>query len=116
MITPRPSKTHGVKGGEKGKVEGKYEAGQRVLVVDDLITRAHTKLESIGILEAHGLKVVGVLMLVDREQGGVQKLEAAGYKVRTIYKASELLDFGVRLGEISPERREEALAYIRENA
>ena len=66
MITPREAKTHGA----GDAINGAYAPGQTALVIDDLVTRAESKLEAIHVLEAHGLLVRDVAVLVDREQGG----------------------------------------------
>ncbi|MEA3422120.1 MAG: hypothetical protein U9Q97_10650, partial [Acidobacteriota bacterium] len=50
MITPKKPKTHGV----ASKVEGKFKTGQKVLLIDDLITKASSKLEAAEILEDNG--------------------------------------------------------------
>jgi len=96
-----------------GPVTGNsYEPGQSVLLIDDLITQADTKFEAIKSVETAGLKVAGILVLVDREQGGRQQLEQAGYKVSAIYQLSDLLKFYVGQGQIAQTKADEVLAYI----
>lgn len=108
MITPRENKTL-----ESGAViDGVYEEGQLVLVIDDLITKGDSKLETIGQLEIARLKVVDVLVLVDREQGGVKQLEEAGYKVHVAFTITELLDFYREKGLLSSEAHQEIADYI----
>ncbi len=48
----------------------KYEKGECILLIDDLVTRADTKIEAIRAVESFGSKVVGLIVLIDREQGG----------------------------------------------
>jgi uridine monophosphate synthetase len=88
MITPREAKTHGA----GDAINGAFTLGQTVLVIDDLVTRAESKLEAIHVLETHGLIVRDVAVLVDREQGGAQQLAAAGYHLHAAVTLSQLLD------------------------
>lgn len=113
MITPRiGDKDHGV----KGKVEGIFLAGGTALLVDDLITKADSKLEAIAVLEEHTLRVTDVVVLVDREQGGVQELAKRGYECHAAFKLSELLELYVDMGLIGRATYDKAVAYLRENA
>jgi orotate phosphoribosyltransferase len=52
-------------------------------LIDDLITKGQSKLEAITLLEAVGLKVKDILVLVDREQSGAEGLDAHGYTVHS---------------------------------
>ncbi|MFH1401595.1 MAG: phosphoribosyltransferase family protein [Parcubacteria group bacterium] len=96
-------------------IEGKYLPGQRVLLIDDLITQADTKIEAIGVCEEVKLIVAGVAVLVDREQGGSEKLKKAGYNLLTTLPLSVLLDHYVRVGKITQMKRNEVIAYIAAN-
>ena len=76
QITPRTdSKTHGT----GSKVDGllKEDIGKTVLLIDDLVTHADSKLNAISILETNGMKVRDIVVLIDREQGGREKLKEA---------------------------------------
>lgn len=83
-----------------------------VLLIDDLITKADSKLEAIRVLESHGLVVKDVMVLVDREQGGVQQLEAAGYRVHVAFKLSTLLKYYLESGRMSQETYHEIMEYL----
>lgn len=93
-----------------------YDPGQTVLLIDDLISKAKTKLEAIQSVEAAGLKVAGVLVLIDREQGGRQQLEEAGYKFFAVYQLSDLLELYVANDLIDQEKADEVLGYIKANS
>lgn len=90
-------------------------AGEKVLLIDDLVTRAESKLEAIAILEEAGLKVNDVVVLVDREQGGAKQLAEAGYKLHSAFRFSQLLDYYHRVGKIDPDKYQEAKAYLADN-
>jgi uridine monophosphate synthetase len=107
MITPRETKTHGA----GDAINGAYTPGQTVLVIDDLVTRAESKLEAIQVLEAHGLRVRDVAVLVDREQGGAEQLAAAGYQLHAAVTLSQLLDHWRATGGIDEATYERVHAY-----
>ena len=88
MISPRlDAKTHGLVRG----IDGVFEPGDVVLVVDDLVTTARSKLEVIEVLTANELTVWDVLVLLDREQGGWEELAAAGFNLHAAIGIRELL-------------------------
>jgi uridine monophosphate synthetase len=99
--------------GTQRAIEGAYRAGERALVVDDLITRGDSKLEAIAPLEAAGLSVGDVLVLIDREQGGGADLARRGYTLHSVLRLSEVVDALHDRGRISPERHAEVMAYLR---
>ena len=82
-----------------------------VVLVDDLITMADTKKEAVRAIKDAGLSVVTILVLVDREQGGVEMLGAEGIEVRTAFTMTELLDLYVAEGLITTETRYEVKGY-----
>lgn len=72
------------------QIEGPFSSGDRVVVVEDVITTGGSALKAVGAVRAAGGTVLGVLALVDREEGGREALEAAGLQVLTLVRASEL--------------------------
>lgn len=72
-------------------VEGVFEPGQRALVIDDVITDGGAKLEGIEVLRGAGLEISDVLILVDREAGGRERLAEAGFTLHTVTTLSEIL-------------------------
>lgn len=102
------AKTHGITG---NLIDGEYKEGDHVLVMDDLLTKAG-KLEFCRKLEEHGLVVAAVVTIVDREQGGRERLEEAGYKFFTLMTASELLASAKKMGKISDDKYSEIMTYL----
>ena len=92
-----------------------FNQGETVLLIDDLVTKADSKLETINVLKNAGLKVSDVLVLVDREQGGVKQLADAGYNLHSAFLFSKLLDFYHRLGKIDDAKYQEAVNYLAAN-
>lgn len=110
LIYPRRE----VKGyGTGQKIEGSFEAGDRVVVLDDLITTGGSKLEAIRPLEEAGLAVRDVVVLIDREQGGREELAAAGYRLHAVLRLGEMLEELVAAGRIGARQRDEVLGYLR---
>lgn len=89
------------------------KSGDRVLLVDDLITRAHSKLEAAEALQSEGLVVKDVAVLVDREQGGREALEKAGLRLHAVWGFVELMFFYYRGGMISYEKYSEVIRHLR---
>jgi orotate phosphoribosyltransferase len=80
-------KAHGT-----GKViEGPFRPGDHVAVVEDVITTAGSALRAIEAVRAAGGIVSGVLAVVDREEGGREKLESAGLSVIALTTAGEIM-------------------------
>lgn len=83
----KEAKSHGT-----GKlVEGPFRSGDRVAVIEDVITTGGSALKAIEALRAAGATVAGVLALVDREEGGREALEQAGLPVVALATAREIL-------------------------
>ena len=72
-------------------IEGPFVRGDRVVVVEDVITTGGSALRAAEAVRAAGGQVVGVLALVDREEGGREAIEAAGFAVLSLVPASALL-------------------------
>ena len=97
-------------------IEGHYKAGDKVLVLDDLITRGDSKLDAIAPLEAAGLLVQDILVLIDRQQGGAEVLREHGYQLHSILTLPTLLEILSRQEAITPEQYDQVLEYLRERA
>jgi orotate phosphoribosyltransferase len=83
----KEAKAHGT-----GKViEGPFRAGDCVVVIEDVITTGGSALRAVDAIRAAGGVIVGVLAVVDREEGGREALEAAGLSVECLTNAREIL-------------------------
>ncbi len=107
MITPREPKTHGL----SGTIDGAFDLGDTVLVIDDLVTHADSKIEAIRVLEANQLRVRDVAVVVDREQGGSEQLAAAGYTLHAAVRLGQLLDYWRASNSIDDETYTRVKAY-----
>src|SRR3954453_11638290 len=72
-------------------IEGTFEAGDRVAVIEDVITTGGSALRAVEAVRAAGGDVAGVLALVDREEEGRDALERAGLAVIALTRASEIV-------------------------
>jgi uridine monophosphate synthetase len=98
--------------GRARQIEGEFQSGERAIVLDDLITTGGSKLAAIEPLTAAGLEVHDVVVLIDREQGGREDLEAAGYQLHAVLRLGELLEMLVQAGRIGAEQRDEVAAHL----
>jgi orotate phosphoribosyltransferase len=71
-------------------IEGPFKEGDRVAVIEDVITTGGSALRAIEAVRAANGIVVGVLALVDRQEGGRQAIEAAGVPVISLVSASQI--------------------------
>jgi len=109
QITPRmDKKTHG----EAKTIDGDYEQGKTVLVVDDLVTSADSKLEAVKVLEDGGLVVKDIAVVFDREQGGADQLAEKGYTLHSALKIKPTLKFYAEIGKITSSQVERILEYL----
>lgn len=72
-------------------IEGPFRAGDRVAVIEDTITTGGSARKAIDAVRVGGGVVVGVLALVDREEGGRESLESDGVEVVSLVRASEII-------------------------
>jgi len=72
-------------------LEGPFQAGDRVVVIEDVITTGGSALKAIAAVQAAGGVITGVLALVDREEGGRETIEATGIPVLALIQLRELL-------------------------
>jgi len=83
----KEAKAHGT-----GKqIEGPFQPGDRVVVIEDVITTGGSALKAIEAITAAGGHVIGVLAVVDREEGGREVLEGAGHAVEALARATEIV-------------------------
>lgn len=73
-------------------VEGPFRTGDRVVVIEDVITTGGSALRAVDAIRDAGGRVLGVLALVDREEGGREALERAGLAVRALALASDIVE------------------------
>ena len=110
VVVRKESKVYGATGRLAG---AKLAEGDNVLFFDDVVSEGLSKVEGIKPLEEQGAWVKHLLVVVDREQGGKEKLEKLGYRVHALAKISEVVKSLHQSGSISKEQAEAVLNCIR---
>jgi orotate phosphoribosyltransferase len=80
------------KHGERKMIEGPFQKGWKVAVVDDVVTTAGSTLKACKAVEDEGGEVAVALTVVDRLEGGRENLEDQGYSFLALVTRDELLD------------------------
>lgn len=83
----------------------------RLLVIDDVIAHGKSKLEALEAAKSVGF-YVNMLVLIDREQGGVEQVEKEGCKVYAAMKLSDILDYYMEKNMITKEQYDQSIAYL----
>jgi orotate phosphoribosyltransferase len=77
--------------GTSNRIEGFYEPGEVVALVEDVVTSGGALLESVAALRAAGLVVDTAVCVVDREEGGVDALARRAVRLRPLFRAGEIV-------------------------
>lgn len=72
------------------RIEGCFAAGYPVVVVEDVLTTGRSALDAVSAVESEGGQVLGVMAVVDRQEGGREAVEKAGYLVEAFIAAADL--------------------------
>ncbi len=111
MIYPRKTvKDYGT----SAEIEGIYQPGETVVVIDDLATTGGSKFEAIEKLTGAGLKVEDVVVLIDRESGAKEALAQAGFRMYALFTLSELLDYWEEIERLPLEQIEQVREFLSE--
>ena len=84
--------------GTRAEIEGVYQPGERVVVIDDLATTGGSKFEAVTKLAEAGLAVQDVVVLIDRQSGAAESLAAAGFQLHAVVTLTQLLDYWEQAG------------------
>jgi uridine monophosphate synthetase len=99
--------------GTKRRIEGLFTAGERVVLIDDIITDGASKFEAIEPLEGAGLAVKDLVILIDREQGGRELLAAKGYTLHSVLTISQCFATLERTGVVDVELLRQSRDFLR---
>ena len=109
MIYPRKeAKSYGT----KAEIEGEYQAGETVLVIDDLATTGGSKFEAIEKLTGAGLVVKDVVVLIDRQSGAKESLAQAGYSLHAVLTIGQMLDYWEENGRVEKSKIEATREFL----
>ncbi|MBO4295817.1 MAG: orotate phosphoribosyltransferase, partial [Desulfovibrio sp.] len=90
LLVRKESKGHGTNQFVEGLAN--FEAGDPVVVLEDVVTTGGSLLKACQRIEGAGLKIVAVCCILDREEGGREKLKEAGYELKALFTRRELLE------------------------
>lgn len=71
-------------------IEGQLNAGDRVLLVEDICTSGGQAVEALNTIKAAGGNVVGAVVVIDRQEGGRENIERAGYPCQALFTSADL--------------------------
>ncbi len=106
---PQPEGT-----GPRG-IEGRYSAGTRALVIDDLVTGGSSLVEAVRLLGEHDIKVHDAVVLVDRDMGAHARLKQMGIHLTSILKLETMMNLYHETGLIDDEQFQRYSAYAQAN-
>jgi len=110
IFVRKERKDHG-----KGKIiEGVFHIGQHVVIIDDVISDGESKLETVKPLQEENLVVNDIIVLVDRGQGGIERIKQLGYRPHAITTMDEILKVLYKHHRISKEQMDECKVFIKE--
>lgn len=88
FVVRKTAKSHGT----MQWIEGNIQSGDRVVIVDDVITTGKSTIEAINKAKEAGLYIVKVTALIDRQEGGRENIESAGFPVEAVITREEVMD------------------------
>jgi orotate phosphoribosyltransferase len=89
FVVRKAQKDHGI----VASIEGKVTAGDRVVVVDDVVTTGSSTLQAIAACRKAGLEIVGVVALIDRqEMSGRENIEREVPAFKSLFTRDEIMD------------------------
>jgi uridine monophosphate synthetase len=110
VVVRKEEKVYGV----TGRIAGSdVNNGDKILFFDDVISEGLSKVEGIKPLQELGARVKHLLVVVNREHGGKEKLEKLGYQVHALAKISDIVDSLYIGNHISKEQKDKVLDYVK---
>ncbi|NP_001088036.1 uridine 5'-monophosphate synthase [Xenopus laevis] len=101
--------------GTKRQVEGTITPGETCLIIEDVVTSGSSILETAEVLQREGLRVTDAIVLVDREQGGKERLAQCGIQLHSVFTLSQLMDILRSVGAVGSETVSNVEQFIQEN-
>jgi uridine monophosphate synthetase len=105
-------KEHGV----RKKIEGILDRNDRVLIIDDLITTGESVIESAEVVRDQGGVVNELAVLLDREQGGKERLRSSRIEAHVLFKISDAMEWLHTVGLIEDKIFDTVKKYIKEES
>jgi len=84
----KETKTHGT----RKLIEGPFNTGDTTVIIEDVVTTGTSALKAVDAVRESGGTVLGILALIDRQEGGSEVLQSAGLRLKSLVTASQILD------------------------
>ena len=88
VIIRKDRKEHGT----KSSIEGDINSGERIVLIEDVVTTGGSVINAINLLREKNINVSRVVAVVDREEGGMENLNKISVELIALVKASKLLN------------------------
>ena len=98
--------------GLQKSLEGEFNKGETVVMIEDLVTRATSLMEAISATEEHGLVIKDAVVLLDYGKGGRKVLEDAGYNLHAFMTVRELVDIMQAEGKIDAGKHAQCVKFL----
>lgn len=98
--------------GLEKSLEGEFNKGETVVMIEDLTTKATSLLEAIPAMEAHGLVVKDAVVLLNYEKGGREALKAEGYNLHAFMTVRELVDIMKAEGKLDDAHYARCIKFL----
>ncbi|XP_022115564.2 uridine 5'-monophosphate synthase [Pieris rapae] len=98
--------------GTKKLIEGHYKVGEKCLIIEDVVTSGSSVMETVNDIRKEGLKAEEAIIILDREQGGRQNLEANDVKMKALLTMSKLIEILVENNKINKATANDVHNYL----
>ena len=111
-VRPKP-KEHGL----SNQVEGEYKEGQKVVVIEDLVSTGKSSLQVVDVLQKEGLAILGMVSIFNYQfEAGQEAFKQAGVDLVSLTDYSTLLQLAEKKGFIQPVQQEVLLNWRKDPA
>lgn len=87
LIIRKEAKDYGL----KNMIEGNYKSGDKITIIEDVITSGASIKKNIDLLVEQGLIISNIFVILDREEGGMNMINELGYNIKSLYKISNII-------------------------
>ena len=101
--------------GTKRLVEGSQKPGDQIVLIEDVVSSGASLLETIEDLKTEQLGVAGILVVIDREQGGTELLRAEGFNVTSLFTVNQLLDLLVEAERLDEQTAQKVREFVQDH-
>ncbi len=98
--------------GTKKLLEGEYQEGASCLLIEDVVTTGGSSIESLEVLQKHGIKVTDLVCLVDRQSTAQENLQAHNCTLHAMITLTQILDVLRKHNKIDDDQYQKAIAII----